>query len=156
MDWIGYVLTVNMKTKKTNKIVSELKKIAAENGGILQPELVVAKARPKTSPLHDRFTWDDSVAGHQYRIWQARQLIRVSVEILAGTNESCEVFVSLSPDREKDSGGYRVMAEVLNDSELRIQMLSDALGELERFQEKYRKLKELSEVFSAIRKVRRK
>lgn len=145
-----------MKKQSTNRVVQELKRIAKENGGLLQPETVVDEARPITSPLHSLFEWDNTVAGQQYRIWQARQLIRVSVEVLAGTDKACEVFVSLTPDRERESGGYRIMADVLSDADLRNQMLSDALDELELFREKYRKLKELAAVFSAIKRVRRK
>lgn len=145
-----------MKKKKTSKVIAELKRIARENGGLLQPETVVEEARPVSSPLHSRFEWDNTIAGQNYRIWQARQLIRVVVDVLPGTNETTEVFVSLSPDRERDSGGYRVMVDVLSDAELRRQMLSDALDELELFREKYRKLKELAAVFSAIKRVRKK
>ena len=133
-----------------------MKRIAASNGGVLQPEIVVEKARPKTSPLHSRFTWNDSTAAHEYRIWQARQLIRVSVELIEGITGSVDVFVSLSPDRYKDGGGYRVMTEVLSDLELRQQMLVDALNELRVFQQKYSRLKELAEVFRSIRNVKRK
>lgn len=145
-----------MKTKKPNRVIAELKRIAKENGGLLQPETVVEEARPASSPLHNRFQWDNSIAAHEYRIWQARQLIRVCVDVIPGTDKISEVFVSLSPDRERESGGYRVMAEVLSDSDLRNQMLSDALDELELFREKYRKLKELAAVFSAIKRVRRR
>lgn len=137
-------------------VVAELKRIAAENGGVLQPETVVREAEPKSSPLHSRFTWDDSEAAHQYRIWQARQLIRVSVEVLAGTDKVVDVFVSLSTDRQKESGGYRVMTEVLSDADLRQQMLTDALNELEVFRAKYRALVELAEIFTAIKSVKRK
>jgi hypothetical protein len=137
-----------------NKTIAELKRIAIENGGLLKPEIVVEEARPKSSPLHSRFEWDDSVAGQQYRIWQARQLIRVSVELLAGTDEKMDVFVSLKTDRK--DGGYRVMSQVLSDAEMRAQMLADALSELELFRDKYQKLKELAEVFSVIRKVKKK
>ena len=145
-----------MKTPKTNAVIAELKRIAVANGGLLQPEAVVEKARSITSPLHTRFNWDNSEAAHLYRIWQARQLIRVLVEVIAGTDETCEVFVSLSPDRERESGGYRVMTAVLPDADLRNQMLQDALDELQLFREKYRKLKELATIFAAIKRVRRK
>lgn len=141
--------------KKENAVVLELKRIASENGGILKPDVVVAEARPKDSPLHSRFEWDDAKASHEYRIWQARQLIRVSVEVIEGTNEKFDVFVSLTTDREKDGGGYRVVANVLRNKSQREQMLSDALSELKVFQEKYRQLKELAEVFAAARKIKR-
>ena len=141
---------------KSNKVISELKKIAHQNGGLLQPETVVEAARPVSSPLHSRFEWDNGSAAHQYRIWQARQLIRVSVELLQGTKESIEVFVSLIPDRERESGGYRIMTDVLSDSQMRAQLLKDALNELEIFQDKYKRLKELVAIFSAIKRVRKK
>lgn len=137
-----------------NKTIAELKRIAVENGGLLKPETVVAEARPKTSPLHSKFDWDNSSAAQKYRLHQARQLIAVSVELLAGTDEKMDVFVSLTTDRRK--GGYRIMSHVLSDTQMRAQMLSDALDELELFRDKYRRLKELAEVFKAIRKVKKR
>ena len=44
--------------------------------GVLTPAAVVDDARPEDAPLHSHFEWDDSVAGEQYRLVQARQLIR--------------------------------------------------------------------------------
>jgi hypothetical protein len=137
-----------------NNVIAELKRIAAENDGLLQPETVVDEARPVSSPLHPRFEWNDKVAGDQYRLWQARQLIRVVVEVITATGEKENVFVSLTSDRKES--GYRVMTSVLSDSEMRQQMLADALAELECFREKYKRLQELAAVFSAIRKVRKK
>jgi len=142
--------------KKPSKVISELKRIAAENGGILQPEIVVQRARSRTSPLHSRFTWDDGKAAHEFRLWQARQLISVSVEMIEGISGPVDVFVSLSGDRKRDGGGYRVLTTVLTDSQLRQQMLIDAMNELSVFREKYSRLRELAEIFKSIRKVRKK
>jgi len=139
-----------------NKVIAELKRIAAENNGLLQPEVVVAEAKPETSPLHSRFEWDNTVAGQNYRIWQARQLIRVVVEVVAGTDRTTNVFVSLTSDREKESGGYRILTHVLSDNEMRHQLLADALSDLELFREKYKELRELAVIFSAIKKIKRK
>lgn len=138
-----------------NKVIAELKRIARKNDGLLKPEIVVEESRPATAPLHSRFEWNDSVAGQQYRIWQARQLIRVSIEVLKGTEETCKVFVSLTPDREEEAGGYRVMTQVLSHTQMRAQLLKDALDELEVFREKYRQLKELAKVFEAIQRVKK-
>lgn len=54
---------------------SEFEKIYAEHGG-LSPELIVEAARPKTHPLHGRFEWNDKIAGHEYRLIQAAEMIR--------------------------------------------------------------------------------
>jgi hypothetical protein len=137
-----------------SKIVSELKRIAEENDGILQPAIVVDEARPVSSPLHKRFEWNNGKAAQEYRLWQARQLIRVVVETIAGSEGKHEVFVSLTTDRK--DGGYRVMAEVLSDKSMREQMLMDAKCEMELFHHKYVRLRELSLVFKAIKKTAKK
>lgn len=141
---------------KVNKVIQELKRISDENGGMLQPAVVVQEARSPRSPLHSRFTWDDSEAAQAYRLWQARQLISVSVEVIAGSKTETDVFVSLPQDRERDGGGYRLMVDVLSQTQLRKKMLQQALTELNHFQKKYQDLKELSAVFAAAKKIRRK
>jgi hypothetical protein len=50
-----------------------------QRDGCLRPTAVVSYARPKRSPLHDEFEWNDKVAGEQFRLQQARRLIRVTV-----------------------------------------------------------------------------
>ncbi len=137
-------------------VVRELKRIAKENRGILMPVTVVDAARPKSSPLHSRFEWDDKVAGHSFRLHQARQLISITVDVIRGTEEQAEVFVSLSSDRKGNRGGYRIVADVMSDAQLRKQLLDDALAELESFRNKYQRLKELTAIFQAIKKLRSK
>lgn len=136
------------------RITRELRRIAKTNGGVLKPEAVLDAARPKASPLHSKFQWDDGLAAEGYRLWQARQLIRVCVEKIEGVSSPFEVFVSLPSDRYNgDGGGYRVTTDVLSDEDMRAEMLADALGELEVFRMKYKRLKELQEVFTAIQRV---
>ena len=134
------------------QVIGELKRIAEKHNGLLQPDAVVKEAKPKTSPLHSYFEWNNSAAAYQHRLWQARSLIRVAVEIIAGVDSPVDVFVSLSNDRGKKRGGYRLMVDVLSDGDLREQMLSDALKELVVFRDKYKALRELAEVFHAITK----
>lgn len=47
----------------------------------LTPQLVVDEARPDDHPLHNRFEWDDEIAGEAWRRHQAHELIR-SVKIV--------------------------------------------------------------------------
>lgn len=134
------------------KIISELKRIATANDGILVAEHVVEAAKRAASPLHNMFDWDDSEAANKWRIHQARQLIRVTVEYIGKGEDKIpmRVFVSLTDDRVE--GGYRVTAQVLSDAAKRKQMLDDAIEEMNRFRRKYAALKELAEVFEAMRK----
>jgi hypothetical protein len=63
-------------------IVAELETIRRNAGGVLRPEDVVSFAADPDTELHSRFEWDDTEAAQQYRLWQARQLIRVTVTVL--------------------------------------------------------------------------
>lgn len=136
-------------------VVAALREIADENGGTLTPEAVVSAAKMKSSPLHDKFCWNDSAAAHAHRLWQARQLLRVVVMYIGPPDDRSrtQVFVSLTTDR--GGAGYREIEAVLSNKEYREQLLADALEELRRFQVKYSALKELARVFAAIRRVRK-
>ena len=147
--WCG---KAGMKTE--TEVVAELKRIATANGGILKPIAVVEAARSPDSPLHSRFQWDDTMAAHQWRLEQARQLIRVTVTLIGGTGDTPErVWVSLREDQYQKEGGYRFLADVLSDDVLREQLLAEAKDDMDRFASKYAHLKELAEVFDAMAKV---
>jgi hypothetical protein len=138
--------------KLTNElVVNSLNTIAARNGGLLLPQDVVAAARNPKSPIHDLFEWDDSEAGHRYRLIQARVLIRVAVTVLPTETKDVRVraFVSLSTDR-REEGGYRATVDVMKNDASRRQMLADAFAELDSFRKKFERLRELNEVLSAI------
>jgi hypothetical protein len=61
--------------------------------GALTPDAVVEEAAAADHPLHDRFEWDDELAGHEYRVIQAGRLIR-SVKVIVGESR-VNAFVSL-------------------------------------------------------------
>lgn len=56
-----------------------------EAQGRLTPATVVEAATPPEHELHDRFEWDDAVAGHKYRLEQGHRLIQ-SVMVSMGTS----------------------------------------------------------------------
>lgn len=47
-----------------------------ESHGKLTPAIVVDEARDMEHPLHQRFEWDDEIAGEKWRREQARELIQ--------------------------------------------------------------------------------
>ncbi len=136
------------------KITEALESIAERSAGVLRPEDVVEAARDPRSVLHDHFDWNDTVAAHNWRIQQARRLIRITVAYCEQVQQHVRVFVSLTPDRTADGGGYRTLATVLSSKTTRAQLLADAMFELKTFENKYRMLSELANVFDAIRDTR--
>ena len=140
------------------EIVEALKEICEENRGILRPEDVVEAARKENSPLHTKFDWDDDAAAEKYRLWQARVLISevyVHIENSNGKKVPTKVFVSLSTDRYKGARGYRTLENVMSHAETRNQLIRDALADMQGFELRYRTLRELARVFSAMRETRK-
>lgn len=115
--------------------------------GMLMPERVVEFASNPDTALHSRFTWDDTEAAKAHRLWQARVLIRVVVREVPNTNtrEPIRTYVSLGSDR-KDGGGYRTLVSVMEDDELRAELLAQAKAEARRWADRYRDLVELAKV----------
>lgn len=138
------------------EILSELAHIREEHG-TLRAEDVVEFARDETTALHGEFEWDDSEAAHQYRLDQARRIIRVNVQILpvGGRDIVVPVYVSLVQDRNQAGGGYRRLVDVMSDEELRAQLLQQAMKDFERVGLRYRALQELAPVFEALERVSR-
>ena len=131
------------------EIDKELDGIRKRNGGMISPDRVVDFAKNPKTALHARFNWDNTEAAHQYRLWQARQLIRVRMIYLPQSDKPVRAFVSLSNERG-GKGGYRPMELVLRSRPMREQMLSDALADFEILRRKYATLKALAPVFAAL------
>jgi hypothetical protein len=100
--------------------------------GKLTPEIVVEEATPEESPLHGFFEWDDSVAGHQYRLEQGRTLIRMQRIVIvnpSGGRLKVRAFVSVRSPSEPDAG-YMPVRAVAEDPVLSDRALSNARAEL--------------------------
>lgn len=138
-------------------IREELDEIMKVNGGFLDPAKVVKYAEDPNTALHTRFTWDDTAAAQQYRLWQARQVIRLEFQVVAGSNgaqREVRAFVSLVDGRRGDEDrGYRGIIEVLSDEDLRVKLLNEAKAEMNTFRRKYGLLSELAKVFAAMDEV---
>jgi hypothetical protein len=117
--------------------------------GEARPDRLVEDARDDKHPLHGDFEWNDSAAGHEYRLLQASALIR-SVTIIRDDRPDVHLRAFVNVDRE---GGYRSLDTVLSRPDDRAKLLEQALGELQAFARKYETLKELDRVRAEIDRV---
>ena len=138
--------------KKNEIYLQELERIRLKNGGVLKPQDVVDEAKNPQNPLHKCFCWDDEVAAYNYRIVQARQLIRICITKVEALEEPVRVYVSLEPDRV--DGGYRTLTDVMTNEDFKNQLLLQAKRDMRTFEQKYFRLDELAEVFTAMRQLR--
>lgn len=121
----------NLDRKKSEVVEQELKKLYDKHKE-LTPEMVVAAAAAKSSPLHKFFEWNDSEAAKKYRLQQARQLILATkfvvvleeerhkppkVSKVAKTTE--RLVRKFLPTSKRGGDGFALRGDVLSDEEMR-------------------------------------
>lgn len=129
----------------TDQVTEELRQIE-DRDGIITPEAVVEFAKNKKTALHSQFEWDDKVAGHQYRLWQARYVIDIKAITIIRNDVELKVraFHHFKAD-DKSVAGYRHINSIMSDEELMARMLEGALRELQTFRKKYKDLQKIVE-----------
>lgn len=131
------------------KIGEALADISAKAGGHLTPAAVVDAAKDRKSVLHRHFEWDDAVAANQFRLDQARSVIRaIHVENADASSGMARAFVSI---REKDGTSYRSMEDVLASSDLQSRLLAKAEADLIAWEHRYQSLEEVCNLVRAAR-----
>jgi hypothetical protein len=147
---------------KAEIVGKTLEQIANRHRGELRPADVVSEAKRRQSPLHDYFEWDDSKAAREYRLEQARLLIR-SVEVrkidVSDDDSPKEILVARAfpnlGDREggiHGSSPYRQLDTVLSDREMTDQWVEQALNEANQWAARYNHIKQLEGISSEIEK----
>lgn len=136
-------------------IRTELQKLREQNDGTLRPSVVVefARTHPK-SALHKRFDWDVKRAAMEHWLGQARDLIRVHIDIVdcGDAKKPVRTFVSFKSARAYESGerGYVETKTVLAKRETRRRLVEQQLKRMWSIYRSY-PLPELESVAAAIR-----
>ena len=110
---------------------------------------IVARARPKRSPLHPYFEWDDAKAAQTYRLAQAEKLARSIVVKISQNGEQIPIRAFHAVHVQRSNGGpvnlksYVTFESVLDDPERTEQVLEEARRGLQSWVQKYRIYKEL-------------
>ncbi|WP_298165123.1 hypothetical protein [Novosphingobium sp.] len=135
------------------KAGEELERIRTRHNGRLEPEWVVHNAKSPQNVLHDLFEWDDNVAAQNFRIDQARAVIRSVEAVIEEAPEAKPIRAFVSVVQERDRA-YTSVQHAMADADLRKQVLMQALTELEAWRKRYAELVELATVFAAIDEAR--
>lgn len=70
-----------MRGFKAAFVGREIKRLAKKHGSGITAKEVVEESRPKNSPLHKWFTWDDTAAAEHWRRNEATMMLRFCLEI---------------------------------------------------------------------------
>jgi hypothetical protein len=152
--------TINLENQMLNQriIEKELRRIQKKYGA-LTPPAIVKESRPEKAVLHHRFTWDDSKAAHQHRLWEARQIVQVVSFLDPKMDTPVRSFQSVTMEARDEEGQihsthiYVDTREAFKNPALRAQILARAHREAADFAVRYKSLVELAEIISVIKKV---
>ncbi len=107
---------------------------------------VVAESQPEDAPLHPAFEWDDSEAAKQYRLSQARNIIKAPVVVIEGDAHHEPLFVHVSIASENEGEYHPVDVAVsridlyentLAECRLRVKQANDSMNALIAAAERY-------------------
>ena len=115
----------------------ELAKIRKVHGK--SASAVLDAARPDEAPLHPAFEWDDSVASEQFRLIQARNLIR-AVQVVLDDQPARSVYAYVPS--QKGEGEYEQIDVLAQQVDRFTLALSDAMKFLRSAQDRVNELRE--------------
>jgi hypothetical protein len=133
--------------KKKAQVVGETLSSLAEESP-LTAEKVVKEAKKIKNPLHEFFEWKDSKAAAEYRLEQARHLMRSIVVQYQPNKDSPLIRAFVTLTKEADGEGYEVTAKK--------RQIERALKEAEEWRRRWIHLKEFALVFQALEKLKKK
>ena len=117
-------------------------------GDSFSPEQIVEAAREESTELHKCFTWDDTVAAESWRRHQARMLVaQLVVKTETADKEPVAVRVIASTATRNE---YKPVVKLIEAEQGYADLLARAINELKAFQQKYKAIAELREIFAAI------
>ena len=146
---VGTTFAVEPALPLYERQAQELMDIANRNNGSLSAHDVVEYARDPDSALHSSFTWDDSEAAEQYRLEQARRVIRtVKITVPEKKDVQIRAFVSVPSNRYSDNPVYTVVTRT--SEEERAEVVAEVWRELRRLKAKHRDFAEFAKVWDAI------
>lgn len=130
--------------------------------GVLTPEIVVNEARDPSHPLHDRFEWDNTVAGEKWRRKQAHDLIvsyRVTYHDRAGNMKDARYYHAIRRETssavlretshgalQENSYAYVPIHEVVRDEVATQILMADMEREWRQLKRRYEKFVEFREM----------
>lgn len=129
-----------------NVVGAVVEQIEDKNGSVTK-ENFLEFSRPKKSPTHCLFEWDDSIAAEKYRLNQSKSIItHLRITYVNNSNEESKVtaYVKTTPKGEKTQ--YKSIMIALANDESREVVLDRIKRELDSFIERNKHIEELADI----------
>lgn len=136
-----------------SEVGTHIEFLRQQGKGELTPQDVLSDARNPNSPLHSYFEWDDNAAAEQYRLQQARGLIRSVVAVYVQDDKPAQRTKAFVHVPEPGAPHYRDAAGAMSMKKTRQLVLQRAWNELEGWRRRYKELTEFADLFDVIDEV---
>jgi hypothetical protein len=137
------------KTDDADAIGQHLNDLRERYKGELTPADVVEDARSHNSPLHSFFEWSDTKAAQQYRLQQARGLIRAVVAVVVSAGAPAQRVQAFVHVPESGAPHYRATDHAMSQERTREMVLQQAWREFQAWRKRWEHLDELADLFKA-------
>lgn len=136
------------RRKLKERARAEIDKMAKRRRGKITPQQVLDAARDEDNPLHSFFDWDDDEAAENWRLHQARTLIKsVKIEIQTTTTKIKAVGFVRDPSKDSDDSGYVSVKSVKNDEDAQREIL---ISEFDRARSALKRARKIALVFNLL------
>lgn len=144
------------KVGASAQTVGETLERIEQRDGAITKEAFLEESRPKDSPTHNMFEWDDTVAAEKYRLEQSRLIIADVVVTIERDEEPKKVagFVNVTYGKH-NKAEYNSIDVAMQDDSKRNAILANAFEELKAFEIKYGEYSELAGIFAEAHKAER-
>lgn len=146
---------------ETAEVLGQMVEDIVRRGEEVTPKLIVELGKPKSSPIHDIFTWDDKKAAEAHRLNEARHALSCLL-VITSTGEDAHTEKALFNIKTVQVGDpnqarreYVQRSDVFSSEYVRLQIKQDALRELRLFREKYSSLgfEEFAPIYEAVENI---
>jgi len=150
-----------MKRKQTTKAditAAWMEALIERTDGQVSNRQLVTAAEDVSSPMHDRFEWDNEVGGDLHRLAQASQILRqwrgtimrVSEDRQTITITTARRVQSPQSERGKGLSSYSTVEKIMADPVRRHDLIRTVLSEMAAYRKRYADIVALAEVWRAI------
>ena len=135
----------------TKEVIDEIVEVKEKYG--LTAEALLEKAKNEKSSLHNKFEWDNTIAGHRYRLQQARELINDVKVIIIKREVNAFENLNIKPGETIPQRQYVTVQEIKENNDLKEQILKRAKNQIKYWRDMYALYEEFNPIFNVIDEV---
>lgn len=130
----------------------EMFELISQTEAGLTAETLLDANRPKGTPLHEDYEWDNDAAAESWRLHQSRHFLN-SLTVCIFNDRAGQSIQTRAVQITTETHKYEPIGLIIKQEDKYAKLLENAKADMESFRRKYEILTELQAVFDAIDKL---